>query len=527
MLLVDLLRPKLIVELGTYYGDSYCAFCQAVKHLGLETQCYAVDTWQGDPQSGSYGPEVLADLREYHDPLYRGFSQLVQSTFDEALGKFEDGTIDLLHIDGWHTYEAVKHDFESWFPKVGSHGVILFHDTAEVQADFGVKKLWDEMAPSYPHFEFIHGHGLGVLSKGEVRSPELRKLFESQGEDAVAIRNLFSQLGRLRSLSAIAAKDWELRAGEDELRAKDAEIASLKSVIYSKDAQIQQTDRGIAVQLVKRYEKVVERVMPIATRRRAIYELPLSAARVILNEGWRSFWPKFKQWLRQQTSFRVGIGWESDWYQQWIAQNEPSKEELPRLGRRLARVKVCLNLGCGNTPFCDSEDEKWINIDIGGKADLFLDVRHIGSVFSPNSVDYVFCCHLLEHLVYREGDKLLQDIYNVLKDGGVLELHLPELGMIIANQDPHIEGIYGGQLNEYDVHKSGWDYDTGKPYRRDLKKTLTEKGFTILRAERHKPAQICILCSKGETSQRLEWRKTWAVEVYDVIENKERERSGR
>ncbi|MGH9268100.1 MAG: class I SAM-dependent methyltransferase, partial [Acidimicrobiales bacterium] len=85
MLLVDLLRPEAFVELGTYYGDSFCAFCQAVGDLGLATRCYAVDTWEGDPQGGFYGPEVLADLREHHDALYGGFSRLIQSNFDEAL----------------------------------------------------------------------------------------------------------------------------------------------------------------------------------------------------------------------------------------------------------------------------------------------------------------------------------------------------------------------------------------------------------------------------------------------------------
>ena len=89
MFVIDMLRPRTVVELGAHYGVSYCAFCQGVKELNLETRCYAVDSWQGDPHGGFFGPEVLDDLRRYHDPLYGGFSRLIQSTFDEAVRAFE------------------------------------------------------------------------------------------------------------------------------------------------------------------------------------------------------------------------------------------------------------------------------------------------------------------------------------------------------------------------------------------------------------------------------------------------------
>jgi hypothetical protein len=199
MFLVDIVRPGLLVELGTYTGVSFSAFCQAVKELGLETRCHAVDTWQGDDQSGYYGEETLIDLKAHIETQYKGFAQLIESTFDQALDRFEDGTIDLLHIDGHHTYESVRHDFESWLPKMSVRGVVLLHDTNVREPGFGVWKLWEELKSTYPHFEFIHEHGLGILATGNEMSNGLRLLTGTSPDEAVIWRKFFHQLGdRLR-----------------------------------------------------------------------------------------------------------------------------------------------------------------------------------------------------------------------------------------------------------------------------------------------------------------------------------------
>lgn len=208
-LLVDLARPRSIVELGAHKGDSYCAFCQAVATLSLDCRCAAIDTWKGDPQAGAYGPQVLESLRAHHDPLYASFSSLIESDFDSAAPRFDDASIDILHIDGLHTYDAVRHDFETWSPKVSDRGLVLFHDTQERDRDFGVWRLWEEVSRDSASFEFSHGHGLGVLALGAAPPPGLAPFFSASDTERDAIRRCFAALGRQvalrRALMALSA----------------------------------------------------------------------------------------------------------------------------------------------------------------------------------------------------------------------------------------------------------------------------------------------------------------------------------
>jgi glycosyltransferase involved in cell wall biosynthesis/SAM-dependent methyltransferase len=195
--IVCAVAPRIFVELGTHTGVSYAAFCESVNRAGLGTRCYAVDTWQGDPHAGFYGPEVLNDLRTFHDERFGAFSTLLEFTFDEALAHFEDRSIDLLHIDGVHTYEGVRHDFETWVSKLSDRAVVLFHDINVHRDDFGVWRLWAELREKYPAFDFVHGYGLGVLAVGKDIPAPVATLCELTDPTAIAlIRTRFARLGR-------------------------------------------------------------------------------------------------------------------------------------------------------------------------------------------------------------------------------------------------------------------------------------------------------------------------------------------
>jgi hypothetical protein len=168
------------VELGTYNGVCYTAFCQAVREQ-LETHCLAVDTWAGDAQASFYDETVYEDFRGFPDEHYAAFSTLLRCTFDVALLRFGDGSLDLLHFGGLHTYDAVCHDFEIWLPKISQHGVTLFHDINVRWSGFGVWQLWRELKEKYPHLEFHHCYGPGVIAVG---SAPPQPVAESAGSTA-------------------------------------------------------------------------------------------------------------------------------------------------------------------------------------------------------------------------------------------------------------------------------------------------------------------------------------------------------
>lgn len=194
--LVKGFKPNSIVELGTHFGGSYFAFCDSVNNHNTKTKCYAVDTWQGEEQAGFYDESVYRFVHR-HNIRYASFSNLLRCEFDKAVSRFDPHSIDLLHIDGFHSYEAVHNDFSTWLPKVSSSGIILFHDVMEKKEGFGVHLLWSELKQIYQDqcFEFEHSHGLGVLSL-DPSMPIRDKLFQITKVPAQHLQNHYENKSR-------------------------------------------------------------------------------------------------------------------------------------------------------------------------------------------------------------------------------------------------------------------------------------------------------------------------------------------
>ncbi len=247
--LVSEIKPNLIVELGTHTGNSYFTLCQAVQENKLPTRCYAVDTWKGECHAGHYDETIYNEVNKYNQENHSDFSYLLRTTFDEAAKQFSDNSIDLLHIDGLHTYEAVKNDYETWLPKVKEGGVILFHDICCRHADFGVWKLWDEINASqkFTH-SYQHSYGLGILIKTDLQpNNEFLSTLTNPASDINSIDifqkqgNTIIQKATLNQLEEVIIKrDGAIAALKAEALMRDSIITSLHDEAQERESQITQ-----------------------------------------------------------------------------------------------------------------------------------------------------------------------------------------------------------------------------------------------------------------------------------------------
>lgn len=134
--------PKLTVDLGTYQGVSTLALS---KH--------------------NNGRVVTIDMNQdtkYTDAI-RGVypnTEILEGKFSEFVDRFEDHSIDILHIDGDHKYESVKEDVETWIPKVAKDGVLLMHDIFNT-AFIGPMFIFSQNIGA-SKLAFLCGNGLGI-----------------------------------------------------------------------------------------------------------------------------------------------------------------------------------------------------------------------------------------------------------------------------------------------------------------------------------------------------------------------------
>lgn len=157
-------RPRRIVELGSFGGFSTCAMGLALRDSGGSGRIYAVDTWKGDEHTSQYEESVYHSFLSKRREL--SLEQIVEPmrmTFKDASLAIQPG-IDLLHIDGWHTFRAVSSDFRLFRRHLNPGALVMFHDVFTVFR--GMRLFWKLMSGRYPSYLIPYGHGLGVIKVG-------------------------------------------------------------------------------------------------------------------------------------------------------------------------------------------------------------------------------------------------------------------------------------------------------------------------------------------------------------------------
>jgi SAM-dependent methyltransferase len=143
---------------------------------------------------------------------------------------------------------------------------------------------------------------------------------------------------------------------------------------------------------------------------------------------------------------------------------------LYKLAKYRARPTIStpgsLHLGCGSIRidgYCN------VDADFLPAVDIIDNVISLGK-FESNFADQIYACHVLEHLDHNEVPRALARWFEVLRPGGELRISVPDIDRIVkiysknwdhfqtSGNTPWIGLLYGGQLDPYDYHKTGFNF---------------------------------------------------------------------
>jgi cephalosporin hydroxylase len=168
---VDKEKPRYILEIGTALGGTLFLFCRMASENAV---IISIDLPLGMGGGGySQARKPLYESftsQQQHMYLIRGDSHK-REIVEKVKALLDGKEIDFLFIDGDHTYEGVKQDFEMYSPFVKKNGIIALHDIIESKyKGCEVSKFWNEIQDRYEHRTIVEDYaqkwaGIGLIKK--------------------------------------------------------------------------------------------------------------------------------------------------------------------------------------------------------------------------------------------------------------------------------------------------------------------------------------------------------------------------
>ncbi len=157
LIFLNKLRPNYILEIGTALGGTLFLFSRIASQNATIISI--------DLPGGAFG----RGYPKWKIPLFKSFALPKQriyliransherETLEKTKSILGDKRLDFLFIDGDHTYEGVKEDFEMYSPLVKKGGVIALHDIVQHPPEIGceVSRFWSEIKSKYEYVEFV------------------------------------------------------------------------------------------------------------------------------------------------------------------------------------------------------------------------------------------------------------------------------------------------------------------------------------------------------------------------------------
>ena len=126
-------RPQTVVEIGSYLRRSTCLIGLAVKAHSKDPTLFAIDPHTGDRQNlENIGVDTIPTLqlfRVYTDGA--GVRDVLEERVmpsDDAAKDWDGRPVDLVFVDGWHSYDAVLSDARNFASLLTPKGVVCFDD---------------------------------------------------------------------------------------------------------------------------------------------------------------------------------------------------------------------------------------------------------------------------------------------------------------------------------------------------------------------------------------------------------------